>query len=141
MASGRGDAERGFYITRMDGQGGRRETGLRSHLETSASIKRRHGLETCDLTVQSLVEAGIKVWKVLYIYNEIAFRAFQSAVPLRELSGLPAQRVQNPKNPKNLKKISGALYETKIKHEVSEKLTICKMTRRELKVEESHNNS
>lgn len=37
------------------------KTGLCSHLETTASIKRRHGLETCDLTVQSLAEARIKV--------------------------------------------------------------------------------
>lgn len=37
------------------------KTGLRSHLETTASIKRHHGLETCDLTVRSLAKARIKV--------------------------------------------------------------------------------
>lgn len=37
------------------------KTGLCSHLETIASIKKRHGLETCDLTAQSLAEARIKV--------------------------------------------------------------------------------
>lgn len=37
------------------------KTGLRSHLETTASMKRRHGLETRDLTVQSLAKARVKV--------------------------------------------------------------------------------
>lgn len=37
------------------------KTGLHSHLETTASIKRRHGLETCDLTVRSPAKAGIKL--------------------------------------------------------------------------------
>lgn len=69
----------------MDGADGGK-TGLRSHLETTVSIKRRHGLETCDLTVRSLAEARIKAWRVLYIYNGIAFKGFQSFVPLREPS-------------------------------------------------------
>lgn len=50
----------------------RGKTGLRSHLETTASLKRRHGAETCDVSVQSRAKARIKVWEVLYIYNEIA---------------------------------------------------------------------
>lgn len=33
----------------------------------------------------------------MYIYNEIAFKAFQSAAPLRELSGLTIRGVPNPK--------------------------------------------
>lgn len=32
----------------------RGESGLCSHLETTTSIKRRHGLESCNLTIESL---------------------------------------------------------------------------------------
>lgn len=39
----------------------RGKTGLRSHLETTASLKRRHGAETCDVSVQSRAKARIKV--------------------------------------------------------------------------------
>lgn len=67
----------------------RGKTGLRSHLETTASIRRRHGLETCDLTVRSLAEVRIKVGEGMYIYNGIAFKGFQSGVPLREPCSFP----------------------------------------------------
>lgn len=55
----------------MDKAGGGK-TSLCSHLETTASFKRRHGLEACDLTVQSLTKGRIKLWKVLDIDNGIA---------------------------------------------------------------------
>lgn len=53
------------------------ENGLCSHLETTASIKRRRGLESCNLTVESL---ELKVKKCCMFYSGIAFRGSLSIV-------------------------------------------------------------
>lgn len=47
------------------------ENGLCSHLETTASIKRRCGLESCNLTVES---PELNVKKCGMFYSGIAFR-------------------------------------------------------------------
>lgn len=63
----------------------RGKTGLCSHLEASTSIKRCHGLETCDLTVQSLPQARIRICKTLYFYSGIGFKGFRRGFALKGL--------------------------------------------------------
>lgn len=57
------------------------KTGPCSHLETTASIKRRHGLESCDLTVRSLAEARLGFEKCCTFTMELRSKVSRGLCP------------------------------------------------------------